>query len=88
MEPIFYKGYMKSLKEFFLFFKYTAQDAGSKVIYSSSATGAATSKAVTASPEQPLLWLLPYVPLMAIVIAALKLVFDFYKWRSERDIRK
>lgn len=79
---------MFKLKEFFLFFKYTVHDAGSKVIYSSTATGAATSKAVIADPDQPLMWLLPYVPLMAIIIAALKLAFDFYKWRSERVTRK
>jgi hypothetical protein len=81
---------MQFLKQTFLFFKYTLHDAGSKLIYSGTVTGAATSQAIPADevPNEPLLWLLPYVPLMAVVIAALKLTFDFYKWRIERDTRK
>ena len=79
---------MDRLRELFAFIQYTAGNAGSKVIYGSSATGAATSKAVPEATDGFLSGILPYVPLLAVAVAALKLAFDIYKWRVEREPRK
>lgn len=79
------------VKGFFDFFHYTAADSGSKVIYGGSVAGGGTSAMIQPQMEQPLVWLLPYVPLIAVSIAFLKLAFDFFKWwieRGEKPITK
>lgn len=86
--PFFYVGFMELLKAWvkgaFDFLHYTAADSGSKIVYGGSAAGGSTSVMVQPQTEQSLSWLLPYVPLIAVSIAFLKLAFDFLKWWVER----
>ncbi len=76
---------MEWLKSLFDFARFTLSEANSKTIYVASGTGGATAKAVPTGEGFSLDWVLPYVPLIAVSIAFLKLVFDFYRWRVERE---
>lgn len=76
---------MEWLKSLFDFTRFTFSEANSKTIYVASGTGGATAQAVPVRESFSLDWLLPYVPLIAVSIAFLKLVFDFYRWRVERE---
>lgn len=78
---------MEKINQIFSFLKFTASTDGSKVVYGGSGSGGVTASKVHLDNDAFLSWLLPYVPLIAVAVALLKLSFDLYVFKKEAAIK-
>lgn len=81
---------MEILKNVGNFLKFTVSSDSSKLIYGGSLSGGASAKAVVTNSASGAEVILPYVPLIAVTVAALKLAFDIYVWfhSKRKEVKK